>query len=83
MTIPRRVGVTIPLAGPLHAQRDRMVELADLGYSDVWTAEADGADGLTPLALASVWEPPAAVLGGWGGGRVADEEWDFSHEWFS
>ena len=57
MTIPRREGVTIPLAGPLHAQRDRMVELADLGYSDVWTAEADGADGLTPLALASVWEP--------------------------
>lgn len=57
MSIPRREGVTIPLSGPLHAQRDRIVELADLGYSDVWTAEADGADGLTPLALASVWEP--------------------------
>ena len=57
MSIPRREGVTIPLPGPLHAQRDRIVELADLGYSDVWTAEADGADGLTPLALTSVWEP--------------------------
>jgi probable F420-dependent oxidoreductase len=49
--------MTIPLNGPLHAQRDRIVELADLGYTDVWTAESDGGDGLTPLALASVWEP--------------------------
>jgi probable F420-dependent oxidoreductase len=53
----RRDGMTIPLAGPLHAQRDRIVDLADLGYTDVWTAESDGGDGLTPLALASVWEP--------------------------
>jgi probable F420-dependent oxidoreductase len=49
--------MTVPLAGPLHAQRDRVVELADLGFTDVWSAEADGADGLTPLALAAVWEP--------------------------
>jgi probable F420-dependent oxidoreductase len=49
--------MTIPLPGPLHAQRDRIVELADLGFTDVWTAESDGGDGLTPLALASVWEP--------------------------
>lgn len=49
--------MTIPFAGPLHTQRDRIVELADLGYTDVWTAESDGGDGLTPLALASVWEP--------------------------
>ena len=49
--------MTIPLAGPLHAQRDRIVQLADLGYTDVWSAESDGGDGLTPLALASVWEP--------------------------
>jgi hypothetical protein len=46
--------MTIPLPGPLHAQRDRIVELADLGYTDVWTAESDGGDGLTPLALASL-----------------------------
>jgi probable F420-dependent oxidoreductase len=57
MSIPIRPGMTIPFAGPLHAQRDRIVELADLGYTDVWTAESDGGDGLTPLALASVWEP--------------------------
>lgn len=49
--------MTIPLPGPLHGQRDRIVELAELGYTDVWTAESDGGDGLTPLALASVWEP--------------------------
>ena len=57
MTLPKRPGMTIPLPGPLHAQRDRIVELADLGYTDVWTAESDGGDGLTPLALTSVWEP--------------------------
>ena len=57
MPLPNRPGMTIPLPGPLHAQRDRIVELADLGFTDVWTAESDGGDGLTPLALASVWEP--------------------------
>ena len=57
MSLPIRPGMTIPLPGPLHAQRERIVELADLGYTDVWTAESDGGDGLTPLALASVWEP--------------------------
>ena len=50
--------MTIPFDGePLHAQRDRIVELADLGYTDVWSAEANGADAFTPLALASVWAP--------------------------
>jgi probable F420-dependent oxidoreductase len=53
----QRYGMTIPLGGPLHTQRDRIVELADLGYTDVWSAEADGADAFTPLALASVWAP--------------------------
>ena len=32
-------------------------ELEDLGYTDVWSSEANGADGFTPLALASVWAP--------------------------
>jgi probable F420-dependent oxidoreductase len=54
----QRYGMTIPFDGvPLHAQRDWIVELADLGYTDVWSAEANGADGFTPLALASVWAP--------------------------
>ncbi len=49
--------MTIPFDGPLHAQRPRFEELAELGYTDLWSAEAMGADGLTPLALASVWTP--------------------------
>jgi probable F420-dependent oxidoreductase len=49
--------MTVPLPGHLHAQRDRLVELADLGYTDIWSAEADGADAFTPLALAAAWEP--------------------------
>jgi probable F420-dependent oxidoreductase len=57
MTLPVRPGMTLPLPGHLHAQRDRLVELADLGYTDVWSAEADGADAFTPLALAAAWEP--------------------------
>ena len=34
--------MTVPLPGPLHAQRERLVELADLGYTDIWSAESDG-----------------------------------------
>ena len=52
-----RFGMTIPLAGPLHAQRAQFEELVELGYTDVWSAEAMGPDGITPLALASVWAP--------------------------
>ncbi len=52
-----RYGLTIPLDGPLLAQREMIASLADLGYTDVWSSEADGADGFTPLALASVWAP--------------------------
>ena len=53
-----RYGMTIPFDGvPLHAQRDWVVELADLGYTDVWSSEANGADAFTPLTLASVWAP--------------------------
>jgi probable F420-dependent oxidoreductase len=54
----QRYGMTIPFDGvPLHAQRDWIVELEQLGYTDVWSAEANGADAFTPLALASVWAP--------------------------
>jgi probable F420-dependent oxidoreductase len=57
MTMPRRQGLTVPLPGPLHTHQRRLQELADLGYTDIWSAEADGADGLTPLAMAAAWEP--------------------------
>jgi probable F420-dependent oxidoreductase len=55
--LPFRPGMTVPLPGHLHTHRDRLVELADLGYTDIWSAEADGADAFTPLALAAAWEP--------------------------
>lgn len=57
-TPPIRWGMTVPFDGePLHAQRERFVELEDLGYTDLWSAEANGTDAFTPLALASVWAP--------------------------
>ncbi len=50
--------MTVPFDGvPLAEQRDWFVELADLGYTDVWSSEANGADAFTPLTLASVWAP--------------------------
>jgi len=57
MSLPNRPGMTLPLPGHLHAQRDQLVELADLGYTDVWSAESDSTDGFTPLALVAAWEP--------------------------
>src|SRR4051794_21140862 len=57
MTLPVRPGMTLPLPGHLHAQREKVAELADLGYTDVWSAESDGAEAFTPLALAAAWEP--------------------------
>ena len=57
MTIPVRPGMTVPLPGPLHTHADGVRELADLGYTDVWSAESDGPDAFTPLALAAAWEP--------------------------
>ena len=50
MPIPIRPGMTVPLPGPLHSHRDKLGQLADMGYTDIWSAEADGADAFTPLA---------------------------------
>jgi probable F420-dependent oxidoreductase len=55
--LPVRPGMTVPLPGPLHSHKDKLSELADMGYTDIWSAEADGADAFTPLALAAAWEP--------------------------
>jgi len=49
--------MTVPLPGPLHTHQQKLTELADMGYTDIWSAESDGADGFTPLALAAAWEP--------------------------
>ena len=52
-----RYGITIPFDGvSLLEHREWFHRLADLGYSDVWSAEVDGADGFTPLVLAAAWE---------------------------
>jgi probable F420-dependent oxidoreductase len=51
-------GITIPFDGvPLAEHRDWLQELPALGYSDVWSSEADGTDAFTPLALAAAWAP--------------------------
>lgn len=50
--------MSIPLNdGPLHTQQPLIERLERLGYSDLWSAEAMSVDGITPLALASVWAP--------------------------
>jgi probable F420-dependent oxidoreductase len=56
-SLPVRPGMTVPLPGPLHSHREKLGELADMGYTDIWSAEADGADAFTPLAMAAAWEP--------------------------
>ena len=58
MTSSPRFGITIPFDGiTLADHRQWFSTLAELGYSDVWSAEVDGADGFTPLTLAAAWEP--------------------------
>jgi probable F420-dependent oxidoreductase len=53
-----RWGLTIPLIGvPLLEHADIVRALPDLGYTDVWSAETNGTDAFTPLALAAAWEP--------------------------
>ncbi|MBA2327701.1 MAG: LLM class F420-dependent oxidoreductase [Actinobacteria bacterium] len=54
----QRHGITVPFEGvPLHAHREWFEEAEALGYTDVWSAEAGGADAFTPLALAAAWAP--------------------------
>ncbi len=55
--LPKRPGMTVPLPGPLHTHQAGLAELADLGFTDIWSAEADAGDGLTALAMAAAWEP--------------------------
>ena len=53
-----RYGITVPFDGVTLADHRRWYEeLLRLGYTDAWSAETDGADGLTPLALAAAWTP--------------------------
>jgi probable F420-dependent oxidoreductase len=53
-----RWGLTVPLIGvPLLEHAEIIRALPDLGYTDVWSAETNGTDAFTPLALAAAWEP--------------------------
>ncbi len=52
-----RYGITVPFDAPLNEQADLYKEFTDLGYTDLWSSEADGTDGFTPLILASQWAP--------------------------
>lgn len=52
-----RYGITVPFPAPLWRHADIYRELADLGYTEFWSSEADGTDGFTPLVLASTWAP--------------------------
>src|SRR5215831_9818745 len=56
MATTPRWGLTLPLQSmPLHEQRDIVAGLPDLGYTDAWSAEVNGSDAFTPLALAAQW----------------------------
>ena len=51
-------GLTVPQLGlPLLEHAELVRALPDLGYTDVWSAETNGTDAFTPLALAAAWEP--------------------------
>ncbi|WP_199441935.1 LLM class F420-dependent oxidoreductase [Umezawaea beigongshangensis] len=53
-----RWGITVPLTGvPVLEHRALVAELAELGCTDVWSAETAGTDAFTPLALAAQWSP--------------------------
>jgi probable F420-dependent oxidoreductase len=53
-----RYGITVPFSSvPLGEHREVYEECAALGYTDLWTGEAQGADGFTPLTLAAAWTP--------------------------
>ena len=51
-------GITVPFQGvPLAEHRSWFAEASELGYTDLWSSEADGTDAFTPLALAAAWAP--------------------------
>ncbi len=54
----QRWGITIPLMGVTLADHRRYLEeIAELGFTDVWSSEAGAHDAFTPLALAAAWTP--------------------------
>ena len=53
----RNPGMTVPLPATLAEQGPLLRELVELGYTEAWSSEANGADAFTPLVLASVHAP--------------------------
>ncbi|MEU2257809.1 LLM class F420-dependent oxidoreductase [Nocardia xishanensis] len=52
------LGLTIPLdSTPLARQREQLDDIEASGFTDLWSAEASGADAFTPLVAASVSHP--------------------------
>ena len=57
-----RWGITLPVPDlPLPDHRALVEELVALGYTDVWSAEANGSDAFVPLALSATWSPDVRV----------------------
>ncbi|MCL4448285.1 MAG: LLM class F420-dependent oxidoreductase [Actinobacteria bacterium] len=53
-----RYGISIPLSNTAFSDQQKLIStLSDLGYSDIWSVEAEGMDAFTPLALGSYWGP--------------------------
>ncbi len=51
-----RWGLTLPFAGvPLSATRALVERAEAAGWDDLWSADTNGPDGFTPLALAAAW----------------------------
>jgi probable F420-dependent oxidoreductase len=51
-------GITVPLDGISLGEHPKLYrELADMGYTDLWSTESNGADGFTPLSMAAAAEP--------------------------
>lgn len=58
----RTVGVTLPFNGvPLHQHRELVGRLADSGFGEVSTGEANGIDGLSTLLMCAAWRPELIV----------------------
>ncbi|MFB8249246.1 LLM class F420-dependent oxidoreductase [Streptomyces sp. NPDC055952] len=62
---PPKWGITLPLPGLTIDRHRFLVErLADLGYTDVWSAEGGGTDAFTPLATVAAWSPSLRIATG-------------------